>query len=132
MRRLQVPQAPPPGSSSPPPPPPPEGPTGNDDPFPRRRDILAALLVGSGLWWWRLKDLRPDVRIRKTAKGNPYMVTGTGEVFALFQVPRLEGQEPYMVMVDLNGNMYFDPNDKSQGMYIVCPPQMTQLEIPCI
>lgn len=87
-----------------------------------RRNILATLLVGSGLWYWRNYDaLDPHVTFisrDSTPNGMQLMVSPTGEPYGITMVPTKSG-DTHMLMLDAYGNMYYDPNDRSLGIYIV-------------
>lgn len=46
------------------------------------------------------------------------MVSPTGEPYGITMVPTKSG-DTHMLMLDAYGNMYYDPNDRSLGIYIV-------------
>lgn len=87
-----------------------------------RRNILGVLLAGSGLWYWKnYDDLDPHVTFERrssTPDGMEIMTTPTGEMYGVTLVPNKYGSYNFL-MVDAYGNIYFDPNDRTQGLYIV-------------
>jgi hypothetical protein len=46
------------------------------------------------------------------------MKAANGRSFGVFNVRRADGQQN-LVMIDTQGNMYFDPGDPDLGLYIV-------------
>ena len=46
------------------------------------------------------------------------MITPTGEPYGVTLVPNKYGSYNFL-MLDAYGNIYYDPNDRSQGLYIV-------------
>lgn len=131
------PPAPPLQDIPPPPPPPPPGSDGGGPPqqvFWTRRKIFATLLVGSGLWYWRNYDaLDPHVTFLSrdsTPNGMQLMVSPTGEPYGITMIPTKTG-DTHMMMLDAYGNIYYDPNDRSLGIYIVCSPSTMICCIEC-
>lgn len=131
------PPAPPLQDIPPPPPPPPPGSDGGGPPqkvFWTRRNIFATLLVGSGLWYWRNYDaLDPHVTFisrDSTPDGMQLMVSPTGEPYGITLIPTKTG-DFHMLMLDAYGNMYYDPNDRSLGIYIVRWPSTVVLLCSC-
>ena len=79
-------------------------------------------MAGSGLWYWKnYDDLDPHVtfnRRESTPEGMEIMITPTGEPYGVTLVPNKYGSYNFL-MLDAYGNIYYDPNDRSQGLYIV-------------
>lgn len=116
------PPAPPLQEIPPPPPPPPDSGPARNVGFWTRRNIFGVMLAGSGLWYWKnWEDLDPHVtfsRRESTPDGMEIMITPTGEPYGVTLVKNKYGGHNFL-MLDAYGNIYYDPNDRSQGLYIV-------------
>jgi hypothetical protein len=60
-------------------------------------------------------------RNSSTPNGMELMISRTGEPYGITMVPGKNG-DMNMLMIDAYGNMYFDPNDRTLGLYIVRSP----------
>jgi hypothetical protein len=82
-------------------------------------------MTGGGLWYWACYDrLDPGTifpRNVDTPPGMNLMISPTGEPYGIKMIPA-RGGRMHMMMLDAYGNIYYDPDDRSLGIYIVCHP----------
>jgi hypothetical protein len=83
------------------------------------------MLVGSGLWYGKnISDFVPNAKFFNTPdtpEGFTMMVSEGGTLFAVTLIRNKATGGESLFMLDAYGNMYYDPGDRSQGLYIVRP-----------